>query len=158
MRDEASIVASCYTCRHNRGELHTPGGVIYQDALWSLQHAAEPVPLVGWLVLKPLRHVEAFADLTPEEAASFGPLVHRITRAMTEVLRPVKVYLSMYMESAPHLHVHLIPRYVDIPTERRGADIFDYLRVSIATGRNNGDIATVERAVAAIRDRLHKAP
>ena len=28
----------CGTCRANRGEFPTPGGVIYQDGLWRLEH------------------------------------------------------------------------------------------------------------------------
>ena len=146
----------CVTCRLTRGELPSPGGVIYQDDLWQLQHDIEPIALVGWLILKPLRHVEAFADLTPEEAAAFGPLTRRITRAMTEVLHPAKIYLSLYAEAAgfAHLHVHLIPRYADTPPERRGPGIFAYLRESKASGRNRGTIAEVEHATVAIREAL----
>src|SRR2546425_3949235 len=101
----------CGTCRANRGELAAPGGVVYEDALWRAEHAIEPIPMVGWLVLKPLRHVEAFADLTPEEAAAFGPIAHRLTRAMTAVLGPVKVYVCLFAEAEhfTHIHVHLIP-------------------------------------------------
>ena len=150
---------TCLTCRLNRGELLAPGGVMYQDALWQLQHDIEPIALVGWLILKPLRHVEAFADLTKEEAATFGPLTRRVTRAMTEALHPVKVYLSMYAEAQgfAHLHVHLIPRFADIPPDRRGPAIFEYLRESKATGQNNGSIADVERVTTAIRRILEKA-
>jgi diadenosine tetraphosphate (Ap4A) HIT family hydrolase len=138
----------CLTCRLNRGELPAAGGVIYQHV--------EPVALVGWLVLKPLRHVEAFADLTPEEAAAFGPLTRRITRAMTEVLQPVKVYLSFYAEAAgfAHLHVHLIPRYAGTPPERRGPGIFEYLRDSKDGGPDRGAIEAAERAADAIRRAL----
>lgn len=144
---------SCLACRLNRGDRPSPGGVIYQDDLWQLQHAIEPIALVGWLILKPLRHVEAFAELTPAEASVFGPLTRRITRAMTEVLRPTKIYLSMYAEATgfAHLHVHLIPRYADMPPERWGPGIFDYLRESQASGQNRGTIAEVEHATDAIR-------
>jgi diadenosine tetraphosphate (Ap4A) HIT family hydrolase len=147
--------AACLTCRLNSGELPAPGGVIHQDTLWQLQHV-QPVALVGWLVLKPLRHVEAFADLTPEEAATFGPLTRRITRAMTEVLQPVKIYLNLYAEAAgfAHLHVHLIPRYAGTPPERRGPGIFEYLRESKSGGQGRGAIADAERAAKAIRQAL----
>lgn len=146
----------CLTCRLNRGELPAPGGVIYQDGLWQLQHIVEPIALVGWLVLKPLRHVEAFADLTLEEASTFGPLTRRITRAMTEVLHPAKIYLNLYAEAEgfAHLHVHLIPRATETPPERRGPRIFEYLRESTDSGQNHGSLAEVERTVAALRQAL----
>jgi diadenosine tetraphosphate (Ap4A) HIT family hydrolase len=112
----------CLTCRANRGELVTPGGVIYQDALWRLEHSLESIPMVGWLILKPLRHVEAFAGLTPNEAASLGPLARRITRAMTEVLAPARVYVCLYAEAVSHVHFHLIPRYHETPQVHRGPE------------------------------------
>jgi diadenosine tetraphosphate (Ap4A) HIT family hydrolase len=111
---------------------------------------------VGWLVLKPLRHVDAFADLTVEEATAFGPLTRRITQAMTKVLHPAKIYLSMYMEAPAfaHLHVHLIPRFADTPADRRGPGIFAYRRESSTTGRNLGDVDAAASCAAAIRQLL----
>lgn len=145
----------CLTCRLNSGDLPSPGGVIYQDVLWQLQHV-DSLALVGWLVLKPLRHVEAFAELTAEEAATFGPLVRRITRVMTEVLQPVKVYLSLYAEAPgfAHLHVHLIPRSDDVPLERRGPGIFEYLREGKGRVPTADALAEVEQIVAALRRAL----
>lgn len=151
---------SCGTCRANRGELAAPGGVIYQDALWRLEHVIEPLPLAGWLVLKPLRHVEAFADLTPDEAATFGPLVRRVTAAMTDALHPAKVYLCQFSEARgfAHIHFHLIPRFAETPPERRGPDVFTLLSEASREGRNLVPVEAAERAAAAIRERLHAAP
>ena len=145
----------CGTCRANRGELAAPGGVIYEDALWRAEHAIEPIPMVGWLVLKPLRHVESFADLTPEEAASFGAIAHRLAGAMAAELGATKVYLSLYAEAEhfPHVHVHLIPRRADLPADRRGPRVFEYLREASARG-NQADVAEAARVAAAIRARL----
>jgi diadenosine tetraphosphate (Ap4A) HIT family hydrolase len=156
LQQDGTGLEGCGTCRANRGELPTPGGVIYQDGLWRVEHVVEPIPMVGWLVLKPLRHVEAFADLTPDEAASFGPLVRRITTAMTEVLAAAKVYVCLFAEAAgfAHVHVHLIPRLEDTPSDRRGPQVFEYLREAAAEGRNLGDIADAERAASAVRARM----
>jgi diadenosine tetraphosphate (Ap4A) HIT family hydrolase len=147
---------SCLTCRISRGEIPSPGGVIYQDALWQLQHDIEPISLVGWLVLKPLRHLEAFADLTEEEAAAFGPLTRRITRAMTTVLQPARIYLSLYAEGQgfAHLHVHLIPRYPDTPLDRRGPGIFAYMRERATNAQDEKKIAAAEVAATAIHELL----
>lgn len=146
----------CRTCRLNL-ETSAPGGVIYRDNLWVLEHAIEPVPMAGWLILKPVRHVEAFADLTPKEAESFGPLVCSATLAMTEVLNPVKVYLSMYMEAEgfAHLHVHLIPRFEETPAERRGPHVFEYLRDASQSGENQADVGQATEVAAAIRVRMN---
>jgi hypothetical protein len=42
----------CMACRANRGELHPPGGVIYDDGLWRLEHMLMPAVLPGWLILR----------------------------------------------------------------------------------------------------------
>jgi len=125
--------------------------------LWRLEHALEPVPMAGWLILKPLRHAESFAELTADEAAAFGPLLLRTTRAMTEVLSPAKVYVCLYAESAsaPHIHFHLIPRSPDLAPERRGPAVFECMRQASEQG-DQADLALVERMVGAIRGRIQQ--
>lgn len=155
-KPDKESLETCGTCRANCGEITSPGGVIYEDALWRVEHAIEPIPMVGWLVVKPLRHVESFADLSPEEAASFGPLVHRITHAMRDVLNPAEVYVCLFAEADnfTHIHFHLIPRWDDTPPERRGPRVFEYLREAINQDRNLGNIADAEQTAQAIRDHV----
>lgn len=133
-----------------------PGGVIYDDGSWRLEHILEPIPMVGWLVLKPLRHVETIAGLTMDEATAFGQLSKHIVEAMEMALDPAKVYLCMFAEAEnfAHIHFHFIPRFEDTPTERRGPKSFDYLRDASVQGRNMGDIMELDRVVSAIRERL----
>ncbi len=147
---------ACGTCQANRGELRAPGGIIYDDGLWRLEHALEPVPLAGWLVLKPLRHVESMADLTSEEAAAFGPLVARVTAAIEHLLAPARTYLCLFAEADgfAHIHFHLIPRAPDLPREYHGPRIFEHLRLATMQGRSLADIREVERIAWDIRDAL----
>ncbi len=146
----------CGTCRANRGALVTPGGVIYDDGVWRLEHILEPVPMVGWLVLKPWRHVESMADLTDDVAASFGVLSRRVIAVMREVLRPEKVYLCLFAEAEQfaHIHFHLIPRFTDTGSHHRGPHIFDTLREANRRGENLADPAEAARVGEQIRTRL----
>ncbi|HVA89878.1 MAG TPA: hypothetical protein VNL71_08535 [Chloroflexota bacterium] len=75
---------------------------------------------------------------------------------MTEVLRPVKIYLSMYMEAEgfAHLHVHLIPRFADTPADHRGPRIFDYQREAKLGGQSPENLAAAVRYSGEIRRRL----
>ncbi|MBV9327518.1 MAG: hypothetical protein JO352_27570 [Chloroflexi bacterium] len=73
--------------------------MIFETAHWRLEDILEPVPLAGWLILKPLRHVELFAELTAEEAAAFGVITQRVTQAMQRVLAPSKVYVVLFAEA-----------------------------------------------------------
>jgi diadenosine tetraphosphate (Ap4A) HIT family hydrolase len=146
----------CITCRANRGEVPTPGGVIYQDALWRLEHTFEPIPLVGWLVLKPLRHIENVAELNSEEAAGLGPLIQRVSAALTAELGCPKVYVCVFAEAAnaAHVHVHLIARPKELPAERRGPGIFDYMRDAMRSKQSQADVGKAERLAERIRARL----
>jgi diadenosine tetraphosphate (Ap4A) HIT family hydrolase len=92
----ASTPEHCIACRANQGQLRAPGGVIYQDGLWQLEHILEPIPMEGWLVLKPLRRVEAFSDLTTDEAAAFGLLARRASEAMMQTLVPTRIYVVLF--------------------------------------------------------------
>jgi diadenosine tetraphosphate (Ap4A) HIT family hydrolase len=143
------------TCRANSGDLAATGGVIHQDAEWRAEHALEPIPMAGWVVLKPLRPVESFADLTIDEAAGFGLISRRLTHAMTALLGATKVYLCLVAEQEhfAHIHVHLIPRLPGARIDRRGPNVFEYMREA-RTGGNLGEVAVVVQFAASMRDAL----
>jgi diadenosine tetraphosphate (Ap4A) HIT family hydrolase len=151
--------SDCGTCKANRGELAAPGGVVYEDAHWRAEHAIEPIPMLGWLVVKPLRHVESWAELTAEEADAFGTISRRLSRAIVATTGAAKVYLCQFGEAEhfAHVHVHLIPRAHDLPSDRRGPRVFDYLRAAHAEG-NQADPAAAARIVEAIRRHLADDP
>ncbi len=155
-RGLSEFIEHCGTCRANRGELIAPGGVIYDDGFWRLEHVLEPIPMVGWLVLKPLRHVESMVDLTEEESLAFSSLSQRVMRAMRDVLHPEKIYLCLFAEAEgfAHIHYHLIPRFAETPTERRGPGVFEYLAEAHRLNQNLADVSDAMKAVEAIRDCL----
>lgn len=118
----------CLACQVNEGRTAPPGGVIYRDRWWQVDHRVDPGPILGWLVLKPLRHVEFLDALTDDEAATLGRVTRRVVGAMRAALPspPAKVYALLLAEAAdcPHLHWHLVPRSATHPREFRGPRIF----------------------------------
>ena len=141
----------CKTCKANRGELEAPGGVIHTDELWQVEHMLEPLPMAGWLIVKPLRHVTAFADLTDDEAATFGPLVRRVMAALQRVTGAEKVYLCLFAEAPGfvHLHFHLVPAMREWTREQRGPAVFELIGEAMRRGN------LVEPSVAtALADRV----
>ncbi len=95
---------------------------------WRAAHAFDTT-LPGWLVLVPRRHVTSFADLTPDEAAELGPLLHRLSQALRDTVRCAKTYVMQFAEAEgfSHLHIHVVPRMPDLPAEHRGPRVFHYL-------------------------------
>ena len=107
-------------CRANRGELTPPGGVIWDDGLWRLEHQLMPAVLPGWLILKTVRHVESLAELSDAEARALGPLLSRATKALEFATGADRVYAALFAEAIRHVHFHLIPRPDSIPEAQRG--------------------------------------
>lgn len=115
---------SCLACRANRGELHPPGGIIYDDGRWRVEHMLAPAVVAGWLIVKTVRHVESLAELTETEAGALGPLLARVTAALEAATGADRVYSALFAEAVRHVHIHLIPRRDTVPEAARGPAIF----------------------------------
>jgi diadenosine tetraphosphate (Ap4A) HIT family hydrolase len=62
------------------------------------------------LIIKLKRHCEHLAELTPEEAAALGPVVSMTCRALSEVVKPAKVYVCSLGDGVKHIHFWVLPR------------------------------------------------
>lgn len=89
------------------------GGTIHRSRCWTVEHCVGPLG-VGTLIVKPLRHVVRFAELTRDEAAEFGPLLHTVTRALGEELGPDQTYITEWSHAgfvAGHIHFVVQPAW-----------------------------------------------
>ena len=59
------------------------------------------------------RHVADLGDLTPEELAQYWRDVQHVGRAISRVFAPCPINDLLLGTLAPHLHVHVVPRYLD---------------------------------------------
>ena len=110
-----SLPAGCLACDATAGRLQPPGGTIVEESGWLLEHALSPVPLRGWLILKPRRHVEHLAELEEGEAAALGPLISKVSAAMMSALGAERIYVASFGEIVRHVHIYFVPRYPDMP-------------------------------------------
>jgi diadenosine tetraphosphate (Ap4A) HIT family hydrolase/TM2 domain-containing membrane protein YozV len=138
-----AAAAACVQCRIAAG-LEKPFGVSPLRRGPFLVHprpAASPVP--GWLVVAPARHVEQIDALDPEAAALLGPLLSEVAAALRAETPCEKVYVSVFAEVVPHLHVHVIARPPGLAPEARGPRLF------LAQGTADPDgVAALFRRVA----------
>jgi diadenosine tetraphosphate (Ap4A) HIT family hydrolase len=65
------------------------------------------------------RHVNEPTELTDTEASQYWLDVLKAARALSEYYRPLKMNYETLGNSLPHLHTHLIPRYIDDPRPGR---------------------------------------
>jgi diadenosine tetraphosphate (Ap4A) HIT family hydrolase len=105
---------TCLACDVLIGRIQAPGGVIYEDEHWVVDHSISPIRLRGWLIAKPKRHVESLGDLTDAEAATFGPVARAAAAAVEAALGPERVYVCSFGEEWRHVHVHVVPRYAEV--------------------------------------------
>jgi len=122
-------VSDCYPCRVEASTEPLPARErVYDDGSWRVSHAISST-LPCWLVALPKRHITSLAELTPAEAAALGPLLQRLTAALAEVTGCGKTYAALFAEAEgfEHLHVHVVPRVPDLPDDRRGPRVFEYL-------------------------------
>ena len=59
------------------------------------------------------RHVKEMTDLAPTERAHAMEVVYAVEQALRDLLRPTKINLVSLGNQVPHLHWHVIPRFVD---------------------------------------------
>jgi diadenosine tetraphosphate (Ap4A) HIT family hydrolase len=58
-------------------------------------------------------HVKEMSDLNPSERLLLNDAVYRVELALREVLAPAKINVASLGNVVPHLHWHVIPRFVD---------------------------------------------
>lgn len=59
------------------------------------------------------RHVSDPTELSADEAHEYFDEVLRVGRAIEQQYKPIKMNFEMLGNSLPHLHTHVIPRYLD---------------------------------------------
>ena len=58
-------------------------------------------------------HVKEMTDLTAAERAHIMHVVWQVEQAQRDVMQPEKINLASLGNMTPHLHWHVIPRYLD---------------------------------------------
>jgi diadenosine tetraphosphate (Ap4A) HIT family hydrolase len=69
----------------------------------------------GYIRIITQKHIKEFSDLTDDEAAEIMLLAKKIEKLMINTLNPDKVNIAMLGNMVPHLHIHIIPRFVNDP-------------------------------------------
>jgi len=122
--------ADCYSCQSNAGVRRiSPGVPIFTGTYWIVEHAY-PCKIRGWLVLVLRRHCDAVHELTEGEFSELSSLLSRTTRVLAEVLRCEKEYVAQFAEAEHfhHVHFHVIPKPLGLPSEEIGPGVFVNLR------------------------------
>ncbi|HAF09004.1 MAG TPA: hypothetical protein DCK98_02840 [Chloroflexi bacterium] len=81
---------------------------VWEDGLWRLSTTLFGA-IPGFSYLEPKRHIPHLTDLDGPEAATFGPIMAKVTSALRAATGASLVYVYVFGGGIPHLHVHLAP-------------------------------------------------
>ena len=108
MRGEA-----CPMCESGRVD-ETPHGIRFLDGERSDAYLGREGPARGYAyVIWRGRHVAEPTELTAAEAMGYWQDVLHAARAIERHFEPCKMNYQLLGNGVPHLHTHLIPRYLD---------------------------------------------
>jgi len=122
--------------------------------------------VAGFSYLEPRRHISDITEIDGDEAASFGPPIAAASKAIKDATGVELVYVYVFGDGVPHLHVHLAPhRTVGSPLVSdmvKGAQH----KVTLASGEDVWvsdryplvDHDLMQAAVDGIRKRLNPDP
>jgi len=99
---------SCLLCRPVDADQAMGSVEVWSDERWRLTTAVH-AEVLAFSYLMPRRHVPSIADLEGEEAATFGGVLARATSALKDATGAELVYVYVFGDGIPHLHVHLAP-------------------------------------------------
>lgn len=83
------------------------------DYSWVTVEPTAQGRLFGKCVVGAKYHSVLFYDMPKEEMANFMSDVQKVAEVLHKVTGAVKVNYEIHCNSAPHLHCHLFPRYID---------------------------------------------
>ncbi len=105
-RDGGTV--GCLACDLSFGRRELPGGAIYADASWRVEHCTGPLG-VGTLIVKPTRHVEHISDLSATESERLGPLLTKTASVVETLCTPEQVYVCLWSHGPVHVHFVVQP-------------------------------------------------
>jgi diadenosine tetraphosphate (Ap4A) HIT family hydrolase len=94
------------------------------------------------------RHVSEPTDLSAEEATGYWLEVLRVARGIEQHYRPAKLNLQILGNAVPHLHTHVVPRYLDDPMPEQPPTFIDDDSPEVPAADYDADVAALAAAIA----------
>ncbi len=143
---------SCPMCAEGRPDESHGNARIYAGRLSDAYLVRGDVGQPGYtIVIWRGGHIADLTELADLDAATYLREMLTVARALEAHFRPAKMNLAMYGNTVPHLHTHIVPRYVtdDSPDEPpRFLRIQEGDRGLIPEERFHRDVAALRVALA----------
>ena len=115
-REERRAGVGCPKCRRGRADEDEGGGARFFVGHFADGYLQRRAPPRGYTIVAfRRRHVADLTGLTPEESAGFWSDAKVVARALEEVFTPCHLNDQVLGNAVPHVHVHIVPSYLDDP-------------------------------------------
>jgi diadenosine tetraphosphate (Ap4A) HIT family hydrolase len=104
----------CLLCRVEDADSFFGRRRVWEDDLWRLSLVLQG-PVVGFAHLEPRRHIPFITDLNGPDATALGPVLARVTAALLAATAADKIYVYVFGDRVPHLHLNLAPHQAGGP-------------------------------------------
>jgi diadenosine tetraphosphate (Ap4A) HIT family hydrolase len=98
----------CLLCRPADADQALGRIEVWRNHLWRLAVATSG-PIAGFAHLEPFRHIPDITQLDGDEAATLGPVLTAVTRALKRSTGAELIYVNVFGERIAHLHFNLAP-------------------------------------------------
>jgi diadenosine tetraphosphate (Ap4A) HIT family hydrolase len=100
---------SCQLC-------DSPGGeILWQDDFCRIVLVTDTPDYPGFCRVILRRHVKEMTDLAPDDRSRLMGMVWKTEQAVRETMHPDKINLASLGNVVPHLHWHVVPRFLHDP-------------------------------------------
>jgi diadenosine tetraphosphate (Ap4A) HIT family hydrolase len=106
----------CVMCADGRPDIDTHGNRRFFVGAVSDGYLQRSAPLPGYaIVVWRGRHVPDVSEMNESELSAYWAEVVEVARALTHVFEPCQLNYELLGNAVPHVHTHIVPRYVDDP-------------------------------------------
>ena len=154
-RNETIKFTGCPWCGYARHEFNLPCGIIYENDNFILSQDRE-LPIVGFFVLCPKKHIENFNELSMEERNEAFWIIDKAIKISKENNICDKFNVIFEEKEKRHFHIWIMPRHTRMfkicnnITQNIGL-IFDYAKNNF---RNENIYNKINEAVNIMRKQL----
>ena len=143
----------CPGCAYAGHEFHLDCGLAYENERFTLSQEWE-LPIPGFMIVAPKRHIEMLSELTEEERNEMFSLADKAVKIMRGKHICERFDYIFEEKENRHLHVWILPRYAWMTenTDDIIADLGVIFEYALCNLRSEDNYREIERITEIVRD------
>ena len=133
-------VDGCYACLFAEHKFSLPCGIAYENEMFTLAQDFE-LPIQGFFVVSPKKHIETFEELTENERIEIFEIINKTIAILRKIKICDRFNVIFEEKKNKHFHIWIMPRHKWM--ENIGGNIinnigkiFEYSKINMRTKEN----------------------